>query len=65
MTALKVEVERRKVVKKKKQKNYFQDSLGAQIVENWVIGRIIQNATSIEQRKDNVLVTKIITYSLK
>jgi hypothetical protein len=46
---------------KDKQRNYFEDSLGAQIVKSWVIGRIAQNATSMEQRKCNVLVTKIVT----
>jgi hypothetical protein len=39
--ALKVEVERRKVTKrKKKQKNCFEHNLDAKIVESWVIGRI-------------------------
>jgi hypothetical protein len=44
--------ERRKVAKRK-QRNYFEASLGAQIVASWIIGRIAQNATSMEQRKDN------------
>jgi hypothetical protein len=61
-----VEVERRKVTKrKKKQKKCFKDSFDAERVESWVIGRIAQNSTSIEQRKGNVLVTETITYLLK
>jgi hypothetical protein len=51
--------------RKKKQRNSFEDSLDAQIVASWVIGRIAQNATSMEQRKDNVLVTETMTYLLK
>jgi hypothetical protein len=51
--------------RKKKQRNCFEDSLDAQIVECWAIERIAQNATSMEQRKCTFLVTKIITYSLK
>jgi hypothetical protein len=34
-----MEVERRKVANIEKQRNYFNDSLDAQIVESWVIGR--------------------------
>jgi hypothetical protein len=61
-----VGVETRKMAKrKKKQRNSFEDSLDAQIVASWVIGRIAQNATSMEQRKDNVLVTETMTYLLK
>jgi hypothetical protein len=45
---------------KKKQRNCFEASLDAQIVESWAIGRIAQNATSMEQRKCNVLVTKLL-----
>jgi hypothetical protein len=33
--------ERRKVAKRK-QRNYFEASLGAQIVASWIIGRIAQ-----------------------
>jgi hypothetical protein len=51
--------------RKKKQRNSFEDSLDAKIVVSWVIGRITQNATSMEQRKYNVLVTETITYLLK
>jgi hypothetical protein len=33
------------IKRKKKQRNYFDDSLDAQIMESWVIERIVQNAT--------------------
>jgi hypothetical protein len=51
-----VEVKRRKMAnRKKKQRNCFEDSFDTQIMESWVIGRIAQNATSMEQRKGNAL----------
>jgi hypothetical protein len=57
---------KKKVAKiKKKQRNCFDASLGAQIVASWIIGRITQNAISMEQRKGKVHVTEIITYLLK
>jgi hypothetical protein len=57
-----VEVERRKVAKREKQRNCLEDSFNAQIVESWVIGRIAQNATSMELRNVIALVTTLTTY---
>jgi hypothetical protein len=48
--------------RKKKQRNYFEGSFDAQIVESWIIERITQNATSLEQRKGTIFVSTLITY---
>jgi hypothetical protein len=52
-------------MRKKKQRNCFEDNLDAQIVKSWVIGRIAQNATSMGQRKGNIIVNKIVTQSMQ